>query len=78
MTDSFKARTTLEVGERRYAICGLGALKANNVDRLPFSLKILLENLLRFEAEHFGIIADDARQFSGIGASAAADDVGAA
>jgi aconitate hydratase len=49
MTDSFKARTTLEVGERRYAICGLGALKANNVDRLPFSLKILLENLLRFE-----------------------------
>jgi len=49
MTDSFKARTTLKVGQRGYEICGLGALKGNNVDRLPFSLKILLENLLRFE-----------------------------
>jgi aconitate hydratase len=49
MTDSFKARTTLKVGQRSYDICGLGALKANKVDRLPFSLKILLENLLRFE-----------------------------
>jgi aconitate hydratase len=49
MTDSFKARTTLEVGHRHYRICGLRALEANKVDRLPFSLKILLENLLRFE-----------------------------
>jgi aconitase A len=49
MTDSFKARTTLKVGSRSYEICGLGALAASNVDRLPFSLKILLENLLRFE-----------------------------
>jgi aconitate hydratase len=49
MTDSFKATTTLEVGKQKYEICGLGALKAHKVDRLPFSLKILLENLLRFE-----------------------------
>ena len=49
MTDSFKARTTLQVGEHRYEILSLSALKAQNVDRLPFSLKILLENLLRFE-----------------------------
>ena len=49
MTDSFKARTTLKVGTRSYEICALEALKALNVDRLPFSLKILLENLLRFE-----------------------------
>ncbi|HEY3851998.1 MAG TPA: aconitate hydratase AcnA [Steroidobacteraceae bacterium] len=49
MTDSFKTRTTLEVGQRRYDICGLGALETKNVHRLPFSLKILLENLLRFE-----------------------------
>jgi aconitase A len=49
MTDSFKARTTLEVGQRSYDICGLGALEAKNIHRLPFSLKILLENLLRFE-----------------------------
>jgi aconitate hydratase len=49
MTDSFKARTTLSVGTRTYEILGLSALKAHKVDRLPFSLKILLENLLRFE-----------------------------
>jgi aconitate hydratase len=49
MTDSFKARTTLSVGARRYEILGLSALKQQKVDRLPFSLKILLENLLRFE-----------------------------
>ena len=49
MTDSFKSRTTLAVGTHRYEIFGLAALKARKVDRLPFSLKILLENLLRFE-----------------------------
>jgi aconitate hydratase len=49
MTDSFKARTALNVGSQQYEICSLNALKAHNVERLPFSLKILLENLLRFE-----------------------------
>src|SRR5277367_495274 len=49
MTDSFKARTTLKVGAQQYEILSLSALKPLNVDRLPFSLKILLENLLRFE-----------------------------
>ncbi len=49
MTDSFKARTTLKVGAQQYEIWSLDALKSLNVDRLPFSLKILLENLLRFE-----------------------------
>jgi aconitate hydratase len=49
MTDSFKARTTLKVGDAPYEILSLDALKARNVGRLPFSLKILLENLLRFE-----------------------------
>ncbi len=49
MTDSFKARTALKVGAEQYEILSLNALKSLNVDRLPFSLKILLENLLRFE-----------------------------
>ncbi len=49
MTDSFNARTTLKVGAQQYDILSLAALKSHNVDRLPFSLKILLENLLRFE-----------------------------
>ena len=49
MTDSFNARTTLTVGAQQYDILSLAALKSMNVDRLPFSLKVLLENLLRFE-----------------------------
>src|SRR5579872_7020246 len=49
MTDSFKARTTLSVGTKSYDILSLAALNGQNVERLPFSLKILLENLLRFE-----------------------------
>jgi aconitate hydratase len=49
MTDSFSARSTLKVGAQQYEILNLAALKSFNVDRLPFSLKILLENLLRFE-----------------------------
>jgi aconitate hydratase len=49
MTDSFKARTTLKVGAQQYDILSLAALKSHNVERLPFSLKVLLENLLRFE-----------------------------
>src|SRR5450432_865791 len=49
MTDSFKARTTLMVGAQQYDILSLAVLKSLNVERLPFSLKILLENLLRFE-----------------------------
>ena len=49
MTDSFKARTALSVGNRQYEILSLSALAEHKIDRLPFSLKILLENLLRFE-----------------------------
>jgi aconitate hydratase len=49
MTDSFKSRAVLDVGARRYQIYKLSALPAEKLARLPFSLKILLENLLRFE-----------------------------
>jgi aconitase A len=49
MTDSFKARTALKVGNRSYEILSLAALPREKVGRLPCSLKILLENLLRFE-----------------------------
>jgi aconitate hydratase len=48
--DSFNAKATLSVGERRYEIYRLDALQQKfDVARLPFSLKILLENLLRNE-----------------------------
>ena len=49
MTNSFNARTTLKVGDSQYDIYGFSALPAQQVARLPFSMKILLENLLRFE-----------------------------
>ncbi len=48
--NSFDAKATLDVGERSYEIFRLDALQAQyDVARLPFSLKILLENLLRNE-----------------------------
>src|SRR3954447_1295641 len=48
--NSFDARADLEVGGRTYEIHRLDALQsAYDVARLPFSLKVLLENLLRNE-----------------------------
>jgi aconitate hydratase len=49
MSDSFKARSTLSSGGKSFEIWNLQALGASKVARLPYSLKILLENLLRFE-----------------------------
>ncbi|HKZ74556.1 MAG TPA: aconitase family protein, partial [Steroidobacteraceae bacterium] len=49
MTDSFKARSTLQVGDRSYDYFRLAALPQDKVSRLPYSLKVLLENLLRHE-----------------------------
>src|SRR6201996_5960787 len=48
--NSFDARATLRVGDRSFEIYRLDALQSKfDVARLPFSLKILLENLLRCE-----------------------------
>ena len=50
MADSFGARSTLDVGGNEYEIFRLDALSPqHDVARLPFSLKVLLENLLRNE-----------------------------
>jgi len=49
MTDSFGARSTLAVGSNEFEIFRLDAVKDGHVERLPYSLKILLENLLRHE-----------------------------
>jgi len=50
-TNSFGSRTTLSVGGERFTIHKLEALEKKGlpVARLPYSLKILLENLLRLE-----------------------------
>jgi aconitate hydratase len=52
VNDSFKSRARLEVGGANYEIFRLDALEkagVGHVGRLPFSLRILLENLLRCE-----------------------------
>ncbi len=50
MSNSYNARQTLDVKGKQYEIYRLDALKERyDVDRLPFSLKVLLENLLRKE-----------------------------
>ncbi len=50
MTNSFGARATLEAGGGTHEIFRLGALQdAYDVARLPYTLRILLENLLRYE-----------------------------
>ena len=49
MTDSFKARTTVNLAGTQFQIFNIEALAAERVARLPYALKILLENLLRFE-----------------------------
>src|SRR6478672_3425068 len=49
-SDSFGARDTLEVSGREFEIFRLDALQASHdVARLPYSLKVLLENALRLE-----------------------------
>jgi aconitase A len=57
MTDSFGARKPLKVGGTTYQIYRLDAVKGP-VDTLPYTLKILLENLLRHE-DGANITADD-------------------
>src|SRR3954469_25852610 len=48
--NSFGARDSLRVGDREYEIFRLDSLQQRfDAARLPFSLKILLENLLRTE-----------------------------
>jgi aconitate hydratase len=58
--NSFNSRATLKSGSKTYTIFRLPALTARGFDlsRLPFSLKILLENLLRRE-DGVNVTADD-------------------
>ncbi|HEX3824462.1 MAG TPA: hypothetical protein VHV79_08355, partial [Mycobacteriales bacterium] len=60
--NSFDARTTLAVGDREVTIYSLDAIE--NAKRLPYSLKVLLENLLRNEDGH-NVTADQVRALAG-------------
>ncbi|WP_333661509.1 aconitate hydratase AcnA [Acinetobacter sp.] len=64
--NSFNSLQTLSVGLRQYQIFSLAqaAQRLGNIDQLPKSLKVLLENLLRFEdqksvkVEHIQALVD--------------------
>ncbi|MGI8699577.1 MAG: aconitase family protein, partial [Mycobacteriales bacterium] len=66
-SDSFESRATLDVGGESYTLFRLDALPG--ADRLPFSLKVLLENLLRNE-DGRNVTADSIRALAGWDAAA--------
>jgi aconitate hydratase len=59
--NSLDTRSTLDVGGKSYAYYSLAkaAEKIGDVSRLPFSMKVLLENLLRFEDAGFTVSLGD-------------------
>ncbi|MGC2420559.1 MAG: aconitate hydratase AcnA [Candidatus Acidiferrales bacterium] len=72
--NSFATRATLRVGSDSFEIYRLDALARagiGNVERLPFSLKVLLEGLLRHEDNHF-VHPEDIRALAGWYPSSAA------
>jgi aconitate hydratase len=68
--DSFGARSTLTVGEREITLYRLDAVEGS--ERLPYSLKVLLENLLRNEDGH-NVTAEQIRALAGWQADAEPD-----
>jgi aconitase A len=72
--DSFGAKGTLDVNGKSYEIYRLDAVEGDGLDveSLPFSLKVLLENLLRTE-DGEDITADDIRALAGWDAEADPD-----
>ncbi|MFN8644748.1 MAG: aconitate hydratase AcnA [Candidatus Binatia bacterium] len=72
--NSFAARTRLTVGGQTveyFALAALAQAKLVDLDRLPFSIRILLENLLRNEDGRL-VRADDVRLLAGWTAAAPA------
>src|ERR1700753_3848777 len=68
--NSFDARTTLRVGDREVTLYSLDAVEGSG--RLPYSLKVLLENLLRNEDGH-NVTAEQVRALAGWKADAQPD-----
>ena len=65
-TDTAKTRRSLDVGGRSYAYYSIAAAEAaglGDFSRLPAALKVVLENMLRFE-DGKTVTQDDIRAFS--------------
>src|ERR1700710_897258 len=73
-TDSFGAKGTLDVDGKSYEIYRLSSVEGDglDVDSLPFSLKVLLENLLRTE-DGENITKESIKQIAGWDADAEPD-----
>ena len=70
MSDSFGAKGSLEVSGREFEIHRLDALQSKyDVARLPYSIKVLLENVLRLE-DGTSVTADDVETIATWDASA--------
>jgi aconitate hydratase len=57
LIDPAQARSVLSVGERRYAYYRLDAAGAPDLARLPYTVKILLENAVRHAAGGSGLVS---------------------
>ena len=64
--DTLGTRSTLTVDGKDYAYYSLSkaAEQLGDVDRLPFSLKVLLENMLRFEDGGHTVSVDNAKEIA--------------
>jgi aconitate hydratase len=64
--DSFKSKKTLKVGAKTYTYYSLKAAEKNGlkgISKLPYSMKVLLENLLRYE-DGRSVTKDDIQAFA--------------
>ena len=64
--DTLATRSTMTVAGRPFAYYSLkkAGAKLGDVSRLPFSMKVLLENLLRFEDGGFTVSPPTSRRWS--------------
>ncbi|MGJ8622207.1 MAG: aconitate hydratase AcnA [Yoonia sp.] len=65
--DTAKTRKTLTVGDQTVAYYSIPAAQAaglGDFSKLPAALKVVLENLLRFEDDGFSVSVDDIKAFS--------------
>ncbi|SEW03311.1 aconitate hydratase [Cognatiyoonia koreensis] len=65
--DTAKTRKTLKVGDQSFAYYSIPAAEAaglGDFSKLPAALKVVLENLLRFEDDGFSVSVDDIKAFS--------------
>ncbi len=66
-TDTAKTRSTLSVGDQSVSYYSISAAQdagLGDFSKLPAALKVVLENLLRFEDDGFSVSVDDIKAFS--------------